>query len=249
MQVKHKIALVYFLLLFIGNLCSGMNMFDNSVNKREFNCSSKMQVKLHKFIADSVTNTLLANRIPENVASKLTKQIVTNINLVEIYKFIGQDIQDQRFPKQRILDRTIVHMFEKLYRIINAKKMQSEDLSQKEFFNLVPRGECLDLFLQLVKEYCMGDAEIEKHTYKIAPIIDVYRADNIILWPELYESDEFKIYLEQMLELILSRLRTDKKPIPALENKIPIKYQPYRINEFLKQVCYFWKHEQIEGGN
>lgn len=221
-------------------------MFDNSVNKREYKCTPKIQSKLQLLIGDSVVNTLLENRIPVNVVNKLSKHIVSNINLLDIFELIGQDIQDQRFPKQRILDRTIVHMFEILYRTINADKVLQTEVSQKEFFNLVPRGECLDLFLQLVKEYCMGDAEIEKHTYKMGPIIENYRHDNIILWSELYECEQFKTYLEQMLDLILSRLRKDTKPIPALENKIPIKYQPYRINAFLNQVALLWERESVE---
>jgi hypothetical protein len=55
-------------------------------------------------------------------------------------------------------------MFEVLYRTVNILITGKNGRSEKEFFSIVPCGECLYLFLQLVKEYCMGDAEIEKHT-------------------------------------------------------------------------------------
>jgi hypothetical protein len=60
---------------------------------------------------------------------------------------------------------------------------------------------------------------------------------NVIDWQVIYESDAFNAYLDGLLELLLSRLRKDQKPIPALENRMPYKYQPYRINSFLNQVC------------
>ena len=72
-----------------------------------------------KSITASAFNTLLANRIPVSVADKLSRQIASNIDLVNTYDVIANDIQTHKVPKQRILDRTIVHMFEILFRIIN----------------------------------------------------------------------------------------------------------------------------------
>ncbi|MCG6199714.1 hypothetical protein [Psychromonas antarctica] len=211
-------------------------MFTNTT-KHSFVPTDKTQKKIQSELTTSVNNTLLANRIPASVTDKLSNQVVTNIDLLMLYKIIAQDIQDQRFPKQRILDRTIVHMFEILYRIINTQDENRNKANVNEFFSIVPRGECLDLFLQLVKEYCMGDEEIERHTYKMGPLIEAYRNDTIINWYELYKSEQFKDYLTGLLTLILTHLREDPKPIPALENKIPIRYQPYRINSFLNQIC------------
>lgn len=221
-------------------------MFDNGQPKPLYSGSDKALKKLQTLLNESVRNTLLDNRIPLVVADKLARQIVDNMDQPALYEIIGQDIQLQRFPKQRILDRTIVHMFEILYRTINVQDDVKDENAQKEFFNIVPRGECLDLFLQLVKEYCMGDAEIEKHTYQMGPIIELYRTEEVIHWLELYESDEFKTYLAGLFDLILSRLRKDQKPIPALENKIPVKYQPYRINSFLNQACTLWQNKGVD---
>ncbi|WP_019614802.1 hypothetical protein [Psychromonas ossibalaenae] len=221
-------------------------MFDSTVPKLPAGCSGKVHKKLQSMIVESVTDTLLENRIPVSVARKLSRQLADNIDLDEIYSIVEQDIQDQHFPKQRILDRTIVHMFEILYRTINTQESIKDEETQQEFFNIVPRGECLDLFLQLVKEYCMGDDEIEKHTYKMGPLIELHRTDNLIHWQELYQSAEFKVYLTGLLNLILTHLRKDHKPIPALENKIPVKYHPYRINSFLNQICYLWKNKKVE---
>ena len=206
-------------------------------SKEVFKCSSKLQKDMLTSLTRSTFNTLLANRIPISIADKLSKQIVEDIDLSKLYKIIALDVQNQRFPKQRILDRTIVHMFELLFRIINAQEKNSKKIKHKEFFTLVPRGECLDLFLKLVKEYCMGDTEIEHYTYKIEPLIGKYCNENKIDWNTLYESNEFKSYLSGLLNLILAHLREDPKPIPALENKIPIHYQPYRINSFLNEIC------------
>ncbi|WP_028863435.1 hypothetical protein [Psychromonas aquimarina] len=221
-------------------------MFDSTVPKLAAGCSSKVQKKLQAMIVESVTDTLLENRIPVSVARKLSRQMVDNIDLAEIYSIVERDIQDQHFPKMRILDRTIVHMFEILYRTINTQESIKDEETQQEFFNIVPRGECLDLFLQLVKEYCMGDDEIEKHTYKMGPLIEMHRTDNLIHWQELYQSDEFKVYLTGLLNLILTHLRKDHQPIPALNNKMPVKYHPYRINSFLNQICLLWKNKKVE---
>lgn len=204
--------------------------------KGTFQCTEKAHAKLHESITSTTLNTLLANRIPVAVADKLARQVVNNIDLDLLYRVIQQDIQDQKAPKQRVLDRTIVHMFELLFRLINCQRNQ-QDIKQQEFFNLVPRGECLDLFLQLVKEYCMGDEEIKSYSDRLQPIIEKYRDDGVINWSVLYKSDVFKSYLSALLDLILTHFREDKKPIPALENKMPIHFQPYRINSFLTQVC------------
>lgn len=204
----------------------------------------QVQLKLQKLLKETVTNTLLENRIPLAVADKLARQVADNLDLAHFYEIIEQNIQDTRFPKQRILDRTIVHMFEVLYRIVNVPITGQNTADKEAFFYLVPRGECLDLFLQLVKEYCMGDAEIEKHTQQIEPMIQDNCAKGVIDWPATYASDAFKVYLNGLLKLILTRLKKDQKPIPALENKMPIKYQPYRINSFLNQICLMWEKQQ-----
>ncbi|WP_413700726.1 hypothetical protein ACLKMH_02405 [Psychromonas sp. KJ10-10] len=201
----------------------------------------QIQLKLQKILNETVTNTLLENRIPVSVADKLARQVTDNFNIVEFYEIIEQNIQDTRFPKQRVLDRTIVHMFEVLYRTVNMPLEGRKDIDKKEFFSIVPRGECLDLFLQLVKEYCMGDDEIEKYTQQIEPMIKENTEANVIDWQAIYDSEAFKGYLDGLLKLILSRLRKDHKPIPALENKMPPKYRPYRINSFLNQVCLMWE--------
>ena len=220
-------------------------MFDSVQYKAFYNGSDEAKIKLHVLIAESVRNTLLKNRIPVAVVDKLARQVVNNIDHEVLYQIIGQDIQLQRFPKQRVLDRTIVHMFEILYRTINVQDNTEDGNLQKEFFSIVPRGECLDLFLQLVKEYCMGDAEIEKHTYQMGPMIEFYRTGYVIHWLELYESEVFKTYLAGLFDLILSRLRKDQKPIPALDKKMPVKYHPYRINSFLNQACTLWQNKEV----
>ena len=204
----------------------------------------KIHSKLQKLLKETVTNTLLENRIPLSVADKLARQVANNLDIVHFYQIIEQNVQDTRFPKQRVLDRTIVHMFEVLYRTVNVPSQGQSATSEKEFFSIVPRGECLDLFLQLVKEYCMGDAEIEKHTQQIEPMIAQHNDGNKIDWESIYASEAFKVYLDGLLKLILSRLRKDQKPIPALENKMPIKYQPYRINSFLNQICLLWEKQK-----
>lgn len=204
----------------------------------------QVQLKLQRLLKETVTDTLLENRVPVAIADKLANQIAENTDLEYFYSIIEKNIQDTRFPKQRILDRTIVHMFEMLYCTLNAAAVAENEATEEPFFNIVPRGECLDLFLQLVKEYCMGDEEIEIHTQKIEPMIQRHYNGDTIDWEGIYTSDEFEAYFEGLFTLILSRLRKDQKPIPALENKIPHKYRPYRINSFLNQVCLMWEQKK-----
>lgn len=204
----------------------------------------QVQLKLQNLLKETVISTLLENRIPLSVADKLARQVASNTDLELFCSIIEQNIQDTRFPKQRILDRTIVHMFEVLHQTIHVPADGDESSNEEEFFNLVPRGECLDLFLQLVKEYCMGDSEIDNYTRKIEPMTSLHFDGKHIDWDKIYASESFKIYLDGLLHLILTRMRKDQKPIPALENKIPIKYQPYRINSFLNQVCLMWEKQK-----
>lgn len=206
-------------------------------NNVPFEGTDKARKALKAILTTSTFNTLLANRIPVSIADKLSRQVVDNVDFLTLFKIVADDMQKQHVPKQRILDRTIVHMFEILFRIINAEKDNEAETMQKEFFTLVPRGECLDLFLQLVKEYCMGDAEIQRYTHKLEQLIEGYRKEYIINWEQLYKSEAFKSYLAALLSLILTHLREDRAPIPALENKIPTHFQPYRINSFLNKIC------------
>ena len=206
-------------------------------NNVPFEGTDKARKALKSILTTSTFNTLLANRIPVSIADKLSRQVVDNVDFLTLFKIVAEDMQNQHVPKQRILDRTIVHMFEILFRIINAEKGNEAEAMQKEFFTLVPRGECLDLFLQLVKEYCMGDAEIQRYTHKLEELIEGYSKEYIINWDQLYKSEAFKSYLSALLSLILTHLREDRAPIPALENKIPTHFQPYRINSFLNQIC------------
>ena len=215
-----------------------------SANKNvPFEGTDKAHNALKETLTRTTLNTLLANRIPVSIADKLSRQVADKVDLLTLYKIVADDMKHQRVPKQRILDRTIVHMFEILFRIINsnsnsnANKGNETALKQKEFFTLVPRGECLDLFLQLVKEYCMGDTEIQRYTYQLEQLIEGVSNEYIINWDKLYQSDEFKRYLSALLSLILKHLRDDRAPIPALENKMPTHFQPYRINSFLNQIC------------
>lgn len=214
-------------------------------NKRAPNCSNAVMQKLQALIADSLSHTLLENRVPPSVADKLSRQVLANVNVSALYEIIAKDIQNKQRPKQRILDRAIVHMFEILYCAINEQDKRKAQIVQQDFFKIVPRGECLDLFLQLVKKYCMGDDEIAKYTFKLGPMIEQYRSETMINWQDLYKSPEFKVYLTGLLNLILLHLREDQKPIPALENKIPVKYHPYRINSFLNQICLLRKNQKI----
>jgi hypothetical protein len=207
-----------------------------SVNeKQQFKGSLRAREKLEESLSRTVFSTLIANRIPISIADKLARQVASKIDLASLYQVIAHDIASQHVPKQRILDRTIVHMFEVLFKLINAENTTNQ--VQIEFFNLVPRGECLDLFLQLVKEYCMGDQEIQEYTAKIGPITQQHTEQGVINWSELYQSEPFKNYLAGLLNLILTHLRADHKPIPALENKMPVHFQPNRINLFLNQIC------------
>ncbi len=207
-------------------------MGKQSVDDKSQFRKDKIQQDLQQHIVNTVNDTLLTNRIPVAIADKLSRQIMDNLDISEFYQLVEQEVHTLHYPKQRVLDRSLVYMFETLFRAIN----EQGEYQEKEFFNLVPRGECLELFLQLVKEYCMGDAEIQLQTDRITPLLNNYRHGLQINWSEVYQSEDFKSYLKELLGLILTHLRDDPKPIPALENRIPVRYQPYPISSFLNQV-------------
>lgn len=204
---------------------------------KSYDGSDKTRKKLQETLINSTLNALLANKIPMSIAQKLSKQVANNIDFSSIYETVTHDIQEHHYPKQRVLDRTIVHMFEILYQLIYSQKQSHNNVNKQEFYTIVPRGECLDIFLKLIKDNCMGDSETKHYTYQIGSIIEVHKINNQIYWDALYQCAEFKNYLTELLNLILTHLRETQKPIPALENKIPIHYQPHRINAFLNKIC------------
>lgn len=205
--------------------------------------SEQVGIELRELLKETVASTLLENKIPLAISDKLARQVADNIEMSSFYSIIEQDIQMDYLPKQRILDRVIVHIFEELYRTVNEPFLEQRSYNEKGFFHIVPRGDCLDLFLQLVKEYCMGDSEVDNHTKQIEVIIQFYQNGDNIDWEQVYTNQQFKVYSEKLLQLILSRLHKSKKPIVVLENKIPLKYQPYRINLFLGKVCSLWEKQ------
>lgn len=144
--------------------------------------------------------------------------------------------------RSRILDRAIVYKFEQLYiRLINILKSRNVNCDNiKTFFKVVPRGECLDLFLQLIKDYCIGDAEFQTHHIKLQRLCATFTTEEKINWPSLYKSEEYEIIMQSLFTIIFKHIKNHTVPIPAVNIKIKKKYQPERINHMIKHLHRLW---------
>ena len=124
--------------------------------------------------------------------------------------------------------------------MFNLENKKPNKSAISNFFYIVPRGECLDLFLELIKYHCIGDDEYQKFYKKIEELTDKFTENGIVNWNKMYHCDEYKICMNSFFSLFFNHIKNDNTPIPALNYQINKKYQPQRINKFLKYMRKIW---------
>ncbi len=145
-------------------------------------------------------------------------------------------------PKVRILDRAIVHKFEQYYdelsEVLRNRSPLSTDIG--DFFHAIPRGECLDIFLDVIKSHCIGDKAYEEFESKVANLTDKYTEDEKINWQGVYESKEYELYMEEFFSIFFNRIKDHSNPVPALNTQLSYFHKPKRINKMLKYMSKLW---------
>ena len=114
-----------------------------------------------------------------------------------------------------------------------------------EFFNIVSRGECLDLFLSTIKRQCVGNTEVTSYTTKLEELLASYTDDQgNVEWDSVYQSEDFRTLLNQLFTVSFSHMKTGQFPVPALNNGMDDKHNPERINRVLKHMLAVWQLQQ-----
>ena len=156
-------------------------------------------------------------------------------------------------PKERVFDRVIVHMFEVFYAtIVEKSKVEQSKYSTQptssdyEFFKIVPRGECLVLFITMVKEQCIGNVEIEVYTRILESILQRYCDDNGVDWQRVYHCEEFSTYIFGLFTLIFSHMKSGNLPMPELNSSMSLEHNPHRINTVLKDMLVLWQSQRAQ---
>lgn len=192
-----------------------------------------------------VVNALKKINVPGSLAQEIVTLIDAELDVYQFFENVEQHLNELKYstkPRARILDRAIVHMFELCYGAVLVRP-QSEWLvkSSPNFFYIVPRGECLDLFLSMIKEQCVGYAEVTTYTERLEAILAPYTDQENVDWDSVYQSADFVSLLHLLFTVIFSRMKTGEFPMPALNNGMDIKHNPERINRVLKHMLAVWQ--------
>jgi len=183
------------------------------------------------------------NKLPIELASKISDLLEQNLDAADFCDYVIGQQRHAQTPKVRILDRAIVNRFEYFYEQLNnaLNKKSSNTISIGNLFDAIPRGECLDIFLSLVKAHCIGDKQLSSFDQKLTLLTKQYTDDDEINWQSVYASEQYQHYMDSFFNLVFQRINDSETPIPALNNKLNEKHQPERINKLLKYMSKLWQ--------
>jgi len=216
-------------------------------NNCEFSCSGKnIPQKFSALIGIGLVQAMDENKLPIELASRISDLLEQNLDAADFCDYVIGQQRHAKTPKARLLDRAIVNRFEHFYEQLNSElnKRSSSKINMGCFFDAIPRGECLDIFLALIKSHCIGDNQLEKFNRKLTLLTKDYSEGDEINWQDVYQSDEYQHYMDSFFTLVFERINDGETPIPALNNKLDEKHQPERINKILKYMSKVW---QLEG--
>ncbi|ABZ76230.1 hypothetical protein Shal_1664 [Shewanella halifaxensis HAW-EB4] len=186
-----------------------------------------------------------ANALPNDIGTKIASSLIENLDAANFCGQVHRNLQHISPTRERILDRLIVHKFEEYYaqviEMISGKKHRARRIG--ELFDVIPRGECLDLFLSLIKEHCMGTEQIRKYTQDIDLLALRFSEQTGIQWEQLYASDEYEACMSGLFSIIFHHLIDRSVPIPALNTKLNDKYQAEKINKLLRHMSKLWLNQ------
>lgn len=220
----------------------------SKANTCNLNCNGNIVPPQFSSLIDiAVTKIMEENSLPVKNAENISNKILSHLDAADFCTAVfNEEDKTQSLPsKIRILDRAMVQQFEEfceqLLQRLNDKKVNY--IKKKYFFNIIPRGECLDLFLGLIKDYYLGANEVHNFEVKIEKLTKDHTVNGKICWLHIYNSDEYKACMNSLFLLIFSRIKQGATPIPALNFQMDKKYSPKRINSFLNSIHNLWQAE------
>lgn len=209
----------------------------------KFSCSGKnIPQKFSALIGIGLVQAMDENKLPIELASKISDLLEQNLDAADFCDYVIGQQRHAKVPKVRLLDRAIVNRFEYFYDQLNDafNKKSRSNINIGNFFDVIPRGECLDIFLALIKAHCIGDSQLAIFDHKLTVLTKKHSEDDEINWSNVYASDEYKDYMDTFFTLIFKRINESESPIPALNNTMNEKHQPQRINKLLKYMSKLW---------
>jgi len=185
---------------------------------------------------------MVDNKLPEEIATKISTLLSEELDASAFCNKTLEQQQSVLNPKTRILDRAIIYKFEQYYDELNEALInQSPSTSGNgDFFQLIPRGECLDAFLDVIKSYCIGTKAQVEFEFKLSSLTDKYTLDEKIKWPSVYQTKDYALYMDEFFTLFFNRIKDHAIPLPALNNQLGELHNPSRINQVLKQMSELW---------
>ena len=208
-------------------------------------CNGKLPKHFDACIDVGLAKVMEVNAIPQAIGEKIALILEDNLDAASFCEHGGSYSLSVTPPRKRVLDRVIVHKFEQYYvqitEKLSEKKRQSNQLG--DLFEVIPRGECLDLFLSLIKDHCMGNEQVKTFTQRIEVLTNRFSDEMGISWLDLYESDEYEACMNELFSIVFHYLKDRKVPIPALNIKLDHRYQPERINKLLRYMSKLWLNQ------
>lgn len=189
-----------------------------------------------------------ANSLPDSIGDKITASLMDNLDAALFCNRVTEYFDNISPQRERILDRLIVHQFEEYYAqvisILSVRKNKSRQFG--DIFDVIPRGKCLDLFLSLIKEHCMGAEQIKLFSQKVDVLTQSFANEKGIDWQRLYASQEYKACMTEVFSIIFRHFVDRPVPIPALTLKLDNKHQAQRINKLLSYMGKLWLNQHID---
>lgn len=205
-------------------------------------CYGKLPEYFESYVHHGLEKVMDANTIPNGIGDKISVLLSENLDAADFCKQVYKYSINATPPRKRLLDRVIVHKFEQYYsQIIERLSQRKRQKSQiGDLFDVIPRGECLDLFLSLIKDHCMGNEQIKRFSQEIEILTIRFAGEEGINWLDLYASEEYEVCMTELFSIVFHHLQDRKIPIPALNTKLNGKYHPERINKLLRYMSKLW---------
>jgi hypothetical protein len=211
--------------------------------KCKFSCDGKVPKQFSDIISTSLVNVMVDNKLPEEIATKISTLLSEEL---DASAFCNKTVQQQHRvlnPKTRILDRAIINKFEQYYKELNDQLIEPppSTMVNSDLFQLIPRGECLNSFLDVIKLHCIGPKVQVEFESKLSSLTEKYTVDNIINWQSVYQTKDYALYMDEFFSIFFNRIKEHTIPLPALNNQLDELHKPSQINQVLRQMAELWR--------
>lgn len=218
-------------------------------NNCNLNCQGKILEGLNNLIRSEVETILKNNKLPDAAIKKINDAICSELDAAKFCELFDKNAMDNQQVRNRYLDRSICFVFETFYDEVIATLRSRGRRFRKvpDFFDTVPRGECLDTFLRVVRNHCVGNNQEQALASEIELIISKHH-DGIghVPWGDIYGLEEFHDYADRLTNILFINMLSGERPVPAIENALPAKFDSKKINNMVRLMYRIWEKDRNE---